>query len=109
MSAKTQALRIYCSTEEASEIAASAGRAGLSVSKFGRLVCIGMAVPSREDAQARRELLKVNADLARLGGLLKIALRYEQAGEVRRLVGDLARTQETLKGIVRELHNTREK
>lgn len=85
------------------EIASSASRAGLSVSRFVRLVCLGMAIPSREDAQARRELLKVNADLARLGGLLKIALRYERAVEVRQLVAELAETQEALKSIVKEL------
>lgn len=103
MPSKKKALRVYCSTDEVLEIASSASRAGLSVSDFARRVCLGMVVPSREDAQARRELLRVNADLARLGGLLKIALRYERAGEVTRLIEELVKTQEALKNKVAEI------
>ena len=39
-----------------------------------RRVCLAMQVKSREDQQTRRELLKINADLGRLGGLLKQTL-----------------------------------
>ena len=60
--------------EEYGEILESSQRAGLSLSEFARRVCLGQRIESREDQQARRELLKVNADLGRLGGLLKQAL-----------------------------------
>ena len=67
--------------EEYGEILASSQRAGLSLSEFARKVCLGSRVESREDQQARRELLKVNADLGRLGGLLKQALSQGQSRE----------------------------
>ncbi len=67
-------IKSYVTDDEYSEISASCSRSGLSISTFVRRVCLGSVVPSREDAQARRELLKVNGDLGRLGGLLKQAI-----------------------------------
>ncbi len=67
-------IKAYITDDEYNEISESCSRSGLSISTFIQRVCLGSIVPSREDAQARRELLKVNADLGRLGGLLKQAI-----------------------------------
>ena len=67
-------LKSYITEEELSRIRESSQRTGLSVSEFIRRVCLGFRVESREDQKARLELLKGNADLGRLGGLLKQAL-----------------------------------
>lgn len=71
---RIRGIRIHLNMEEYGEILESSQRAGLSLSEFARRVCLGQRIESREDQQARRELLKVNADLGRLGGLLKQAL-----------------------------------
>ena len=52
----------------------SAARAGISLSKFAKLVCTGIPVPSLEHKQAVQEIIKARADLGRLGGLLKQAI-----------------------------------
>ena len=69
-SRRSDRIQAYVTPEEFALIMASSERAGLSMSEFARRVCLGFRIESREDQQARRELLKVNADLGRLGGLL---------------------------------------
>lgn len=97
-------LQSYLSEEEYDEIIQSSQRAGLSVSTFARRVCLGSKVESREDAQARRELLKINADLSRLGGLLKQTITATGNREgIRPLLIDIANTQAELKAKVQEL------
>lgn len=64
---RTEQIKAYVTLEEFALIMESSDRAGLSMSEFARRVCLGFRVESREDQQARRELLKVNADLGRLG------------------------------------------
>ena len=67
-------LRVPVSNEEEAVIKAKAHGAGLSVAKYMRLVGMGYAVQSRIDNQAIEQLLKINADLGRAGGLLKMWL-----------------------------------
>ena len=78
---RTQRVASNVTESEYSELTAASERAGLSLSNYIRRVSLGHRVPSREDSQARRELLKVNADLGRLGGLLKQALAAGQSKE----------------------------
>lgn len=74
MPSKKLRLTVYLTQEEHGQISASATRAGISLSTFAKRVCIGMAVPSLEHKQAIKYMLKANADLGRVGGLLKLAL-----------------------------------
>lgn len=81
----------------------SSEKAGLSVSEFVRRVCVGNRIISREDQQARRELLKINADLGRVGGLLKLALAEEQKEQILGLLHKIDQIQALLKTKVMEL------
>ncbi len=74
MPSKKKRLPVYLTDEEYAEISASAARAGISCSKFARLVCTGTPVPTLEHKQAVQEIIKARADLGRLGGLLKQAI-----------------------------------
>ena len=56
---RTEQIKAYVTPEEFTLIMESSDRAGLSMSEFARRVCLGFRVESREDQQARRELLKV--------------------------------------------------
>lgn len=71
MPSKKSRITIYLTPEEHAEISASAARAGISLSKFAKLVCTGFPVPTLEHKQAVQEVIKARADLGRLGGLLK--------------------------------------
>jgi len=54
-------------------------------------------IPTKEDVRLRHELRQINADMARLGGLLKIALsKSEVDGQITSLIQELC----VLKGIL---------
>lgn len=99
MPSKKLRLTVYLSPEEHTAIAASASRAGLSLSTFAKRVCTGMPVPSLEHKQAVLDILKTRADLGRLGGLLKQALGEGKGPEheLRRLLREIEARQAELK------------
>jgi len=84
-------MKVYVTPEEYREVIESADRACLSVSTYVRRVCLGMPTPTFEKQKAVRELLGVNADLGRLGGLLKMWLMDEDRNqrEAERLLREL--------------------
>ena len=104
MPSKKLRLTVYLSPEEHAAITASASRAGISLSTFAKRVCTGMAVPSLEHRQAVRDMLKANADLARLGGLFKLALSEKPEGHDRfilqKLLRDIEASQRELKAAI---------
>ena len=67
-------MKVYLSEQEYNAVLESSQKAGLSLSEFVRRVTQGARIQSLESQQAIRDLMKVNADLARLGGLFKQAL-----------------------------------
>lgn len=91
MPTKKPAMKVYVTPEEYREVIESADRACLSVSTYVRRVCLGMPTPTFEKQKAVRELLGVNADLGRLGGLLKMWLMDEDRNqrEAERLLHEL--------------------
>jgi hypothetical protein len=106
MPSKKTVLKTYLTPEEYRKIMASADRTGLSLSTFAKRVCLGLQVPSLENQMARRELLKVNADLGRLGGLFKLCLSEKEGPlvalhqEVRRVLREIETRQRELKAAV---------
>lgn len=104
MPSKKLRLTVYLLPEEHAAIAASASRAGISLSTFAKRVCTGMAIPSLEHRQALRDMLKANADLARLGGLFKLALSEKSEGNDRvmlqKLLRDIEATQREIKAAI---------
>ncbi len=99
MPSKKLRLTVYLSPEEHAVIAASASKAGLSLSTFAKRVCTGIPVPSLEHKQAVLDILKARADLGRLGGLLKQALGESKGPEheLRRLLREIEARQVELK------------
>lgn len=100
-SAKLQA---YVTPEEYDQIIKISEQTRLSLSEFARRVCLGIRIESREDQQARLELLRIHADLGRLGGLLKRALAEgHDKMSVIRLLRQIDQTQMELRDKVRAL------
>ncbi len=82
----------------------SSEQARLSLSTFVRNVCVGYRVESKEDMQARHELIKGLADMGRLGGLYKLALsENKDTLQVRPLLRELEMMQSRLKEKIRKL------
>jgi hypothetical protein len=92
-----QPIKVYCFPDERQTIEQQARSTGLSKSSY--LLRVGMGYPIRSivDHHQVEELVKVNGDLGRLGGLLKLWLSNEKS-----IGGIDARTlRETLKKIDR--------
>lgn len=67
-------IQIYLKSDEFEVIRQKAELVRLSMSAYARNLCLGYEPKSVAKAQAIRELVKVNADLGRAGGLLKLWL-----------------------------------
>lgn len=70
----TPPLKVYCLPSEREKIASNAEAVGLTVSSYLLSVGIGYEIKSTLDSKLVGDLVKVNADLGRLGGLLKLWL-----------------------------------
>ncbi len=91
----SQPIKVYCFPDERETIEQQARSTGLSKSSY--LLRVGMGYPIRSivDHHQVEELVKINGDLGRLGGLLKLWLSSEKS-----IGGIDARTiRETLKKI----------
>ena len=90
-----QPIKVYCFPDEKQAIEQQAASTGLSKSSY--LLRVGMGYPIRSivDHHQVEELVKINGDLGRLGGLLKLWLSKDTP-----IAGIDARTvRETLKKI----------
>lgn len=90
-----QPIKVYCFPDERETIEQQAHSTGLSKSSY--LLRVGMGYPIRSIVDNHRveELVKINGDLGRLGGLLKLWLSKETS-----VAGIEARTvRETLQKI----------
>lgn len=67
-------IKVYCLPEEKEQIEAQAKRAGMSVARYLREVGQGYHISGVVDYEQVRELARINGDLGRLGGLLKLWL-----------------------------------
>ncbi|GAB1460192.1 conjugal transfer transcriptional regulator TraJ [Thauera sp.] len=102
-------LKVYCRPDERERIEANARDAGMSVARFLREVGQGYRVRGIVDFEQVRELARINGDLGRLGGLLKLWLtddvRTARFGEatVRALLGRIETTQDQMAGVMRAI------
>ena len=102
-------LKVYCLPEERALIQANARAAGLSASAFLLAVGQGYQVQGITDYERVRELARINGDLGRLGGLLKLWLtddvRTAQFGEstVRRLLARIEATQDQMADVMKSI------
>jgi len=71
MPGKIPFIKTYLQPEEYERLTSQARNAGLSNSRYLKMIALGQEVRSLVDQRAYLALLKSNADLGRLGGLLK--------------------------------------
>ncbi len=67
-------IKSYVTPDEYKRVANLATQTHLSISEFIRRVCLGYQPKCQIDQEAVLALIKISADLGRLGGLLKWAL-----------------------------------
>jgi hypothetical protein len=100
-------IKVYCLPDEKRQIEAGASAARLSVSTYLLKVGMGYQVRGILDNKRVEELARINGDLGRLGGLLKLWLtndpRTEQFGEatIRAVLSKIEDTQDKMHEIMR--------
>lgn len=67
-------IKVYCLPEERALIESMSAQAGLSASTYLREVGQGYRIKGVVDYEQVREMARINGDLGRLGGLLKLWL-----------------------------------
>jgi hypothetical protein len=71
-------IKVYCLPEERRQIEANANAAGLTLSTYLLNVGIGYQIRGIIDHKQVEELARINGDLGRLGGLLKLWLTDDE-------------------------------
>ena len=71
-------IKVYCLPGEKQQIEAQARQAGMSAARFLREIGQGYQITGVVDCQQVRELARINGDLGRLGGLIKLWLTQDQ-------------------------------
>ena len=104
-----QPIKVYCFPDERETIEQQARSTGLSKSSY--LLRVGMGYPIRSivDHHQVEELVKINGDLGRLGGLLKLWLSKEtsvagiEARTVRETLQKIEVAQEQMLGLMQKV------
>jgi hypothetical protein len=99
-------MKSYVTGKEHDRITELAAQCGLSVSELVRRVVLGQEVNTKVDKEAFLSLLKVNADLGRLGGLLKLALtedvpKIASRKQIRELLHNIEDRQEEMRQLIK--------
>jgi len=95
--------KFYAYRGEKTMIMAEAEKVKLSFSDYVRRIVVHRKIPTQERNEAIRELLAVNADLARLGNLLVLAIDEEPSLAGLKLLDDIRATQVLLKEKIKQL------
>lgn len=102
-------VKVYCLPDERAQLQANARAARKPLSTYMLKVCLGYHVPNVADRCRADELLRINADLGRLGGLLKLWLTNDErtaafgVSTIRGLLAKIESTQQEVLAVVREV------
>ncbi len=102
-------LRVPVLPEEEIQIKTNAAQAGLSIAMYLRRIGLGYDVQSTVDKDSIIELSKINADMGRLGGLLKLWLTQDKRvahfdhRRIKTLLDRIRTTQEAMFEVVKKL------
>jgi hypothetical protein len=94
-------IKVYCLPDERLQIEANAQAAGLSLSTYLLKVGMGYRIRGILDNNRVEELARINGDLGRLGGLLKLWLNDDPR--------TAAFGEATLRGVLFRIEDTQDK
>ena len=99
-------IKVYCLPEEKRQIEANAAATGLSASSYLLKVGLGYRVRGILDHHRVEDLARINGDLGRLGGLLKLWLADDvrtadfDAATLRAVLAKIERTQDEMREVM---------
>jgi hypothetical protein len=94
---------IRVTPEEKERLLTLAQAHGLKLSEYMRNAGLAQEITSRTEVETVLQLAKLNADQARLGNLLKLAINFEDSKNFEKLVGEILRTQQDIKAAVNRI------
>ena len=104
-----RAIKVYCGPTERVELEAKAKSAGMSVSAYLAAVGVGYPIKTVLDHQRVEDLMRIDGNLGRLGGLLKLWLTDDQrtrafgVGTVRALLHKIEACQAEMLAVMRQV------
>lgn len=78
-----QHIRVWVNNDEKAELADRAAQAGLSLSAYMKVAGLNAPIRARSDLSAVTDLVRVNGDLGRVAGLLKLWLAEKRGQSAR--------------------------
>lgn len=105
----TTPIKVYCLPDERDAIKANAAATGHTASNYLLRVGIGNPIKSILDNKRVEELVRINGDLGRLGGLLKLWLTNDERtatfGEptIRAVLSKISDTQDVMHEVIRHI------
>ncbi|MGZ8913901.1 MAG: conjugal transfer transcriptional regulator TraJ [Methylobacter sp.] len=105
----TSPIKVYCLPEEREQIEVNARAAGMSLSSFLMTVGQGYKITGIVDYEQVRELARINGDLGRMGGLLKLWLTDDvrtaqfSAATIRALLNRIEATQNEMGQVMKAI------
>jgi len=102
-------IKVYCRPAERAALEGKARAAGMGVSAYLAAVGAGYPVKSLIDHQRVEEMMRIDGNLGRLGGLLKLWLsddsrtRHFQASTVRALLHKIEACQDEMLAVMRQV------
>lgn len=107
---REKCIKSYVTLKEHAELQEMAKRCGLSVSEYVRRIATGKQIKSMVDHEAFLSVLKVNADLGRLGGLFKYYIskgfKNVSHGEIKTLLHQIELRQRDLSPIISKIRQS---
>ncbi|EBN2322404.1 conjugal transfer protein TraJ [Salmonella enterica] len=78
-----QHIKVWVNNDEKAELADRAAQAGLSLSAYMKVAALNAPIRARSDLLAVTDLVRVNGDLGRVAGLLKLWLAEKRGQSAR--------------------------
>ncbi len=78
-----QHIKVWVNNDEKAELADRAAQAGLSLSAYMKVAGLNAPIRARSDLSAVADLVRVNGDLGRVAGLLKLWLAEKRGQSAR--------------------------
>lgn len=78
-----QHIKVWVNNDEKAELADRAAQAGLSLSAYMKVAALIAPIRARSDLSAVTDLVRVNGDLGRVAGLLKLWLAEKRGQSAR--------------------------
>ena len=97
MTPKKEKIELRVTPEDKKRLKELAQAHAMSLSEYLRQAGLMQEIASRTEIEITLELAKMNADQARLGNMLKLAIDSGNEPEIERLIAEVRGTQQTIR------------